>query len=141
MLTAELILLYHINQHVAADVKPVMAGNSIHFDRSFIRRHMPLLHERLHYRLVDVSTIKELARRWYPEAEKYAPKKSDSKHRAMDDILASIEELRLYRARFFVSVHKPTCPVEEIGFSGGEHTADLCGNVLPCAKHGVVFRP
>jgi oligoribonuclease len=90
-----------INAHVPAKERPVLAGNSIHQDRRFIRRFMPALEKRLHYRMVDVSTIKELARRWFPQLIAKQPAKKDT-HRALDDIRDSIDELRYYRANVFV---------------------------------------
>lgn len=75
-----------------------LCGNSVHQDRRFIARYMPKLDAFLHYRLVDVSTLKELQRRWYPELK--APSKHET-HRALDDIRESIEELRFYRGALF----------------------------------------
>ena len=98
---AEAQTLAFINQHVGAKERPVLAGNSIHQDRRFIRRYMQKLDARLHYRMVDVSTIKELARRWFPAICAKQPAKKDT-HRALDDIRESIEELRFYRANIFV---------------------------------------
>lgn len=103
---AEAQTLAFLNQHVGAKERPVLAGNSIHQDRRFIRRYMPKLDARLHYRMVDVSTIKELARRWFPEIIAKQPAKNDS-HRALDDIRESIEELRYYRANVFVQPPAP----------------------------------
>ncbi len=99
---AETQLLAFVNAHVNAKERPVLAGNSIHQDRRFIRRYMPTLDTRLHYRMVDVSTVKELARRWYPAIIAKQPMKKDQ-HRALDDIRESIEELRYYRANVFVA--------------------------------------
>jgi oligoribonuclease len=99
---AEEQILAFVNAHAAAKDRPVLAGNSIHQDRRFIRRYMPKLDARLHYRMVDVSTIKELARRWYPSIVAKSPQKKDS-HRALDDIRDSIDELRFYRANVFVA--------------------------------------
>lgn len=79
----------------------VLAGNSVWKDRSFLERYMPSFVAHLHYRMVDVSTIKELVRRWYPPAFQ-APKKREV-HRALDDIRESIEELRFYRSKVFVA--------------------------------------
>ena len=84
----------------------MLAGNSIHQDRRFIRRYMPRLDARLHYRMVDVSTIKELARRWYPQVIAKQPPKKDT-HRALDDIRESIEELRFYQAHVFAALPPP----------------------------------
>src|SRR5690606_29751917 len=77
-----------------------LAGNSIHHDRRFLQRYMPRLSAHLHYRIVDVSTVKELVRRWYPDALAQAPKKKET-HRALDDIRESLEELRYYRRTVF----------------------------------------
>jgi oligoribonuclease len=98
---AETQLLAFIHAHVPSPKdRPVLAGNSIHQDRRFIRRYMPRFDTRLHYRMVDVSTIKELARRWYPQVIAKQPPKRDT-HRALDDIRESIDELRFYRAHLF----------------------------------------
>lgn len=78
-----------------------LCGNSIAHDRRFVRREMPGLEDWLHYRNVDVSTIKELVRRWYPDTVR-APDKQGH-HLALDDIVESIEELRWYREHVFVS--------------------------------------
>lgn len=98
-----------INTHVGAKDRPVLAGNSIHQDRRFIRRYMPKLEQRLHYRMVDVSTVKELARRWYPQIAARQPAKSDS-HRALDDIRESLAELRYYRSHVFLPIAPPAEP-------------------------------
>jgi oligoribonuclease len=98
-----------IDAHVPARDRPVLAGNSIHQDRRFIRRYMPALEKRLHYRMVDVSTIKELARRWYPQVAARQPAKRDT-HRALDDVRESIDELRFYRGQVFVAPPAPPAP-------------------------------
>ncbi len=77
-----------------------LAGNSVHQDRAFLARWMPGVHRFLHYRHVDVSTLKELVERWYPEVASARPPKARS-HRAMQDIHESIRELRFYRERVF----------------------------------------
>jgi oligoribonuclease len=77
-----------------------LAGNTVHADRAFLRRYMPSLEAHLHYRNVDVSTVKELVRRWYPGLLDEAPAKSGG-HRALADIRESIGELRWYRERVF----------------------------------------
>lgn len=79
-----------------------MGGNSIGQDRGFIRRQLPNFHSHFHYRDIDVSSIKELVRRWMPEAYAAAPRKKRS-HRVLDDILESIDELKYYRATVFAS--------------------------------------
>jgi len=106
---AEEQILAFINAHAGAKERPVLAGNSIHQDRRFIRRYMPKLDTRLHYRMVDVSTIKELARRWYPSIISKSPLKKDS-HRALDDVRDSIDELRFYRTSIFMPPSRPSQP-------------------------------
>ncbi len=78
-----------------------LCGNSIAHDRRFVRRYMPAFEDWLHYRNVDVSSIKELVRRWYPESMR--PPKKVGNHLALDDIRESVEELRWYRANVFVA--------------------------------------
>jgi oligoribonuclease len=78
-----------------------LAGNTVATDRSFIARHMTELDRHLHYRIVDVSSVKELARRWYPRVYYNAPTKTGN-HRALADIKESIRELRYYRQALFV---------------------------------------
>lgn len=77
-----------------------MAGNTIGGDREFIKRQLPLFHSHFHYRNIDVSTIKELTRRWYPKVFGSAPRKRFS-HRVIDDIEDSIAELKYYRSTVF----------------------------------------
>jgi oligoribonuclease len=96
----EMILKYLESSGVAAGKSP-LAGNSVYVDRIFIARDMPKLSEFLHYRTVDVSSIKELARRWYPKAYFNAPAKIGN-HRALGDIKDSIAELNFYRKTVFV---------------------------------------
>jgi oligoribonuclease len=105
--TAEREILSFLDAHVPTTSRPVLAGNSIHQDRRFIRRYLPQLDRRLHYRMVDVSTIKELAKRWYPGIMEARPAKHES-HRALDDVRESIEELRFYRERIFMPAVAPT---------------------------------
>ena len=97
---AEQEVLAFIAQHVPTARTAPLAGNSVHADRAFLRRYMPTLEAYVHYRNVDVSTVKELARRWYPEAVEAAPRKAGG-HRALADIRESIEELRYWRTAIF----------------------------------------
>lgn len=92
-------LLQFIAQHTEKGKAP-LAGNSVHADKRFLDKYMPKLMKHLHYRIVDVSTVKELCRRWYPEDFTGAPSKKLS-HRALDDIRESIEELKYYRSTIF----------------------------------------
>ncbi|MEE6484613.1 hypothetical protein FKM82_013943 [Ascaphus truei] len=96
---AEYEFLSFIRQHTPPSLCPI-AGNSVHADKKFLDKHMPQFMRHLHYRIVDVSTVKELCRRWHPEEYKLAPKKEAS-HRALDDIQESIKELRFYRENIF----------------------------------------
>ncbi len=98
---AERAVLEFIAEHIPEPRTAPLAGNSVHADRAFLRRYMPALDDYLHYRIVDVSTIKELARRWHPQAATEAPKK-DGNHRALADIRESIEELRYFRETIFL---------------------------------------
>lgn len=92
-------LLAFVAEHTPRGACP-LAGNSVGQDAKFLSRYMPELMEHLHYRVVDVSTIKELTKRWSPEAAKGVPEKKLN-HRALDDIRESIEELRYYRETVF----------------------------------------
>ena len=92
--------LEFIRHHVPEPRTVPLCGNSIGTDRRFLARHLPEIEEHLHYRSVDVSTIKELARRWYPGALDKVPRKATA-HRALDDIRESIAELRWYREHVF----------------------------------------
>ena len=87
-------------KHHTTKGKCPLAGNSVGQDRKFIDKYMPQLSEWLHYRTVDVSTVKELARRWYPVEYEAAPRKGGS-HRALGDIEESIAELKYYREKVF----------------------------------------
>ncbi|QXJ21333.1 oligoribonuclease [Actinomadura graeca] len=98
---AEDIVLNYVRTHVKDPKKAPLCGNSIATDRSFLARDMPALDAHLHYRMVDVSSIKELARRWYPRVYFASPEKKGG-HRALADITESIQELRYYRAAVFV---------------------------------------
>jgi oligoribonuclease len=98
---AEELVLKYVRTHVPDTKKAPLCGNSIATDRSFLARDMPALDAHLHYRMVDVSSIKELARRWYPRAYFASPEKQGG-HRALADITESIRELRYYRSAVFV---------------------------------------
>ena len=100
-------VLAYIVRHVREPGKAPLGGNSICTDKAFLARDMPELIEHLHYRIVDVSSLKELAKRWYPRTFFHAPKKTGG-HRALADILESIDELRYYRAVLFPSGEGPS---------------------------------
>lgn len=92
--------LEFIKAHVPEPRSVPLCGNSIGTDRRFLSKYLPDIEEYLHYRSVDVSTVKELARRWYPAAVAGAPQKVGG-HRALDDIRESVEELRYFRTAVF----------------------------------------
>jgi oligoribonuclease len=98
---AEDQVLAYIKEHCDEGSRPPLAGNTVATDRAFLARDMPTLETFLHYRIVDVSSIKELSRRWYPRAYYQSPPKRGN-HRALADIQESIEELRYYREAVFV---------------------------------------
>ncbi|MFF4414813.1 oligoribonuclease [Streptosporangium sp. NPDC001559] len=98
---AEAVVLDYIKGHIPEPKRAPLCGNSIATDRSFISRDMPAVDTFLHYRMIDVSSIKELARRWYPRVYFASPEKQGG-HRALADITESVRELRYYRAAVFV---------------------------------------
>src|SRR5215207_5922776 len=98
--------LEFIVQHVPEPRSVPLCGNSIGTDRRFLATHLPEIEDHLHYRSVDVSTIKELTRRWYPGAIEAVPRKATA-HRALDDIRESIDELRWYREHVFKPSPEP----------------------------------
>jgi oligoribonuclease len=99
-------VLAYVRGHVKEPRKAPLCGNSIATDRAFLARDLPRLDEFLHYRMIDVSSIKELARRWYPRAYFASPAKVGG-HRALADIRESITELRYYREAVFVPMPGP----------------------------------
>ncbi|MGJ0204605.1 oligoribonuclease [Leucobacter sp. gxy201] len=103
---AEQQVLDYVNRFVGPGRRPLVAGNTIGMDRRFIAKYMPTLEERLHYRSIDVSTIKELARRWYVPAYFGAPEKRGG-HRALADIAESIQELAYFRKTVMVEGSGP----------------------------------
>jgi oligoribonuclease len=104
---AEQLVLGYVREFVPEVRKSPLCGNSIATDRAFIVRYMPELDRHLHYRMIDVSSVKELARRWYPRVYYAAPAKRGG-HRALTDIRESIAELRYYRQAMFVAPPGPT---------------------------------
>ena len=104
---AEKAVLDYVSKHVPEPRTAPLCGNSIATDRGFIARDMPALDDHLHYRMVDVSSIKELAKRWYPKVYQSQPAKGLA-HRALADIRESIQELAYYRRTLFVEQPGPT---------------------------------
>lgn len=123
---AEFEVLEYVLRFIPAEQKAPLAGNSIGTDRSFLAKYMPRLDNQLHYRNVDVSSIKELARRWYPRVYFNAPVK-DGGHRALADILESIRELAYYRQTVFVADPGPTS--DEAKASAAEAVSAFSPNV------------
>jgi oligoribonuclease len=121
---AEEQLLAYVRRHVPEPRRVPLCGNSIFTDRGFLARDMPTFEGWLHYRMIDVSSIKELCRRWYPKVYYNAPAKTGG-HRALGDILDSISELRYYRAAIFVPPPGPDgaaarAVAESIASAGGD---------------------
>jgi oligoribonuclease len=113
------LTLAFIKEHVPEARSVPLCGNSIGTDRRFLVKYLPEIEEYLHYRSVDVSTLKELARRWYPTVLSSQPRKATA-HRALDDIRESIAELRFYREHLFVPqavvpAPAPDGPADDVG--------------------------
>jgi len=126
-------LVSYVRGHVKEARKAPLCGNSIATDRAFLARDLPRLDEYLHYRMIDVSSVKELARRWYPRAYFASPLKVGG-HRALADIRESITELRYYREAVFVPMPGPdTAAAREIAArvspedADGGHDGDVGG--------------
>nr|XP_039262510.1 oligoribonuclease, mitochondrial-like isoform X2 [Styela clava] len=97
---AEDEVLQFVKKYTSPKVCP-LAGNSVHADKKFLDKYMPMFSNHLHYRIIDVSTVKELCKRWYPGIYNKAPTKQGS-HRAMGDIMESIKELKYYKDNMFI---------------------------------------
>jgi oligoribonuclease len=125
---AEEQVLAYVREHCPDGSRPPLAGNTVATDRAFLARDMPNLETFLHYRIVDVSSIKELSRRWFPRAYFQAPAKRGN-HRALADIRESIEELRYYREAVFVPSPGPESEaVKEIAQRHGGALTGLAGD-------------
>lgn len=105
--SAEQQILAILEKYIAKGKSP-LCGNSVHVDRKFIAKEMPLFDKWLHYRIIDVSSIKELSKRWFPVKHQQMPSKKFS-HRALDDIRESIQELKWYRTHIFQPVENKEC--------------------------------
>ena len=121
---AEEQVLAYLREHVPEARKAPLAGNTIGTDRAFLARQMPTLESYVHYRNVDVSSIKELVRRWFPRAYYSSPAKSGN-HRALADVQESIEELRYYRDAVFVPAPGPDSATSKT--IAARHEAALTG--------------
>jgi oligoribonuclease len=127
---AEQQVLAYVKDQCGEQSRPPLAGNSVATDRTFLARDMPTLEAFLHYRNVDVSSIKELSRRWYPRAYFQSPAKRGN-HRALADIQESIEELRYYREAIFVPPPGPD--TETARAIAARHGGSLTGLGPPLA--------
>ncbi|MEK9665408.1 MAG: oligoribonuclease [Candidatus Nanopelagicales bacterium] len=114
-------VLAYVRQHIPEARKAPLAGSSVYVDRGFLAKYMPELDAHLHYRLIDVSSVKEIARRWYPRAYFASPEKNGN-HRALGDIRESIAELRYYRDAIFVP--QPGPDSESARAAAAEHVVD-----------------
>lgn len=122
---AEAQVLAYLSRFVTAGRRPLVAGNTIGMDRRFIAKYLPGLERRLHYRSIDVSTIKELSRRWYPAAYFGAPEKRGG-HRALADIAESIQELAYFRSTVMIAGPGPDKNASaELARSASERYAPL----------------
>ncbi|GAA4696641.1 oligoribonuclease [Nocardioides conyzicola] len=131
---AEERVLAYIKEHCPDGSRPPLAGNTVATDRAFLARDMPTLETFLHYRIVDVSSIKELSRRWFPRAYFQAPAKRGN-HRALADIQESIEELRYYREAVFVPSPGPESEAARaIAARHGGALTGLTGDESPAAE-------
>ena len=128
---AEEQVLAYIHEHCPEGSRPPLAGNTVATDRAFLARDMQALESFLHYRIVDVSSIKELSRRWFPRAYFAAPTKRGN-HRALADIQESIEELRYYREAVFVPQPGPdSASAKEIAARHGGQLTGLGADADP----------
>lgn len=126
MAAAEERVLAYIREHVPEPRRAPLAGNTIGTDRAFLARDMPTLEGHVHYRNVDVSSLKELARRWYPRAYYNTPAKNGN-HRALADICESIEELRYYRETLFLPT--PGMPTDALREIAAKHQGAIIADL------------
>ncbi|WP_372456378.1 oligoribonuclease [Cellulomonas chengniuliangii] len=134
---AEERVLEYLREWIPEPGKAPLAGNSVGTDKAFLDRDMPALMGHLHYRVIDVSSIKELARRWYPRVYFSSPEKHGG-HRALADILESIDELRYYRAALLVAQPGPDSTTAkaiaaEVVASGAARALDASGEARTTA--------
>jgi oligoribonuclease len=115
--------LEFIKTHVPEPRSVPLCGNSIGTDRRFLARYLPAIEDHLHYRCVDVSTVKELAKRWYPSLDNVRPFKIGA-HRALDDIRDSVRELQFYRERVFVVAQPAEPPEADMSTTADQPPAD-----------------
>jgi oligoribonuclease len=140
MAEAQEAVLAYVREWVPEPRKAPLAGNSVGTDKTFLDRDMPELVEHLHYRVIDVSSIKELARRWYPRVYFASPEKHGG-HRALADILESIDELRYYRAALLVPEPGPDSKAARAIAESVVATSVLGSRAGPAATGGTVPSP
>ena len=131
-------VLAYLTEHVPEPRKAPLAGNTVHMDRLFLAKELPDVERHLHYRNVDVSSIKELVRRWYPRVYYASPAKTGN-HRALGDIRDSIDELRYYRRTVFVPPPGPdtgSARAAAAGVAGGDAAESRAGNGSAAAATG-----
>ena len=133
---AQARVMAYVSEWVPNAGKAPLAGSTIGTDRAFIARDMPLLDSYLHYRVVDVSSIKELVKRWYPRVHVHSPAKHGG-HRAMADILESIAELRFYREAVFVPLPGPDSAATQV--IAARH--ELAAGTVPAWAPGLAAHP
>ncbi len=121
---AEAVVLDYVRQHVPEARKAPLAGSSVYVDRGYLARDMPQLDDYLHYRIVDVSSLKELVRRWYPKVYFQSPEKTGN-HRALGDVWDSIAELRYYRETVFGDAPRPVGAEADTGPGPASATGTL----------------
>jgi len=132
--SAQQAVLEYLRTHISSPASTPLCGNSIGMDRRFLAKYMPDVDNFLHYRSVDVSSLKELCRRWYPAIYRKRPGKVEQ-HRALGDILESIEELRYYRAEMFVPPTTPTTPAgDDNGAVSANGAAADAADAAPAAS-------
>jgi oligoribonuclease len=130
---AQAMVLRYVRTWVPEEGKAPLGGNTVATDRAFLARDMPALEAHLHYRIIDVSSVKELSRRWYPRAYFAAPTKTGG-HRALADIRESIAELRYYREAVFLD--PPGRSTEELRAIAARHVVDHAGPTTENADSG-----
>lgn len=133
---AQARVMAYVSEWVPNAGRAPLAGSTIGTDRAFIARDMPILDSHLHYRVVDVSSIKELVKRWYPRVHVHSPAKHGG-HRAMADILESIAELRFYREAVFVPLPGPDSAATQV--IAARHV--LAAGTVPAWAPGLAAHP
>lgn len=135
---AEAAVLAYVREFVPEQQKAPLAGNTIGTDRAFLAKYMPTLEGHVHYRNVDVSSLKELARRWFPRVYFHSPAKNGG-HRALADIAESIEELRYYREALFRD--PPGLSTSDLKELAAKHGATISSAIMQVAVTHITPEP